>query len=740
MASRKAGANVAPPPAKRTKLNSSADQETDGDQDGPACQSCRKRKAKCSRQQPCLHCLHINADCVYDEKKSRPGMRAGAIESLTRRLETLEHMFVGQGILLKPLLDRALKDAETEPVDVPVAEQLENLKDGFLRLAEARSGEIAPAPDQNLDFPSFQRVAPYDVTTSRSDSRALPPQLLNRVIDWYFDHIHPWIPILHVSIFRAQLRDPTKAHQYKIVLDAIVSACLRFQLGALETAAEKEIALNCRHAVILGSMEKFSVESLQALVIVAFDIIGSGRGPSAWSVVGSMTRTVEQLRLSVEEDDDPSGEGFLIRRMTFLRKPESWAETEERRRVFWNVFLMDRFCSIATGWNNSLTSADVRRRLPCEGALWQAGNPVRTPLFGIAGRSSNSQQALTPSSEQHSVDDEELKSIGGFAFCIEATENLNLVTSFFLQHPVAFHDAQEMQLWLMRFKELDLRLVKWRLFLPPRWRNASVLNPDGIMDPNLTLAHMTHNTAIIQLHQSIAYPAPQLRACPVALPSIASAETCVAAASEISTIADQFLQQSTGITNPQFSFCLFIAGRVLLAHATYYSEPLDSTSEIISSSLVEVGRRWAGRNASSATDSLDNLASRFSRRLERAKQTMHGTDTPSDPILDIRQPVYSGQTIRSRATSVTPIPPLEPGISSALIGIPEHQSPDSISLAFPPLPFSFENVNEVGDTSFPERFSAEFGDQGLDLIFDDEYQQMLRVSTFAEANGIARNT
>lgn len=64
-----------------------------------------------------------------------------------------------------------------------------------------------------------------------------------------------------------------------------------------------------------------------------------------------MTRTVEQLRLSVEEEEGRALEGeYLIRRMSFLRQAESWPEVEERRRVFWNVFLMDRFCSIATGY------------------------------------------------------------------------------------------------------------------------------------------------------------------------------------------------------------------------------------------------------------------------------------------------------------------------------------------------------------------------------------------------------
>lgn len=80
------------------------------------------------------------------------------------------------------------------------------------------------------------------------------------------------------------------------------------------------------------------------------------------------------------------------------------------------------------------------------------------------------------------------------------------------------------------------------------------------MDPNLTLAHMTHNTAVIQLHQAVAYPEPRY----IQMASQQSAEMCLSAAREITTIAQQFLAQSTALTNPQFSFCLFIAGRVLL--------------------------------------------------------------------------------------------------------------------------------------------------------------------------------
>ena len=191
--------------------------------------------------------------------------------------------------------------------------------------------------------------------------------------------------------------------------------------------------------------------------------IGRGRGPSSWSIIGNMVGTVEQLQLNVEEDElygsSNAGE-TLIRRMLFLTPSKSWSEAEERRRVFWTVFLMDRFCSVSTGWKMSLTGADIKRRLPCEGAIWGQEQEVRTPYFGI----SDSKGPLSSSSglfeRQGSSRSEDQDSIGGLAYNIEATESLALVTNFFLHHAFVVNDTEKAQLWLMKFKELDLRLIQ----------------------------------------------------------------------------------------------------------------------------------------------------------------------------------------------------------------------------------------------------------------------------------------
>jgi hypothetical protein len=105
---------------------------------------------------------------------------------------------------------------------------------------------------------------------------------------------------------------------------------------------------------------------------------------------------------------------------------------------------------------------------------------VSTPFFGIwtkstakIGQSIANVPALyePSSSNKHSPgrggsggagggDQPDTSSLGAFAYCIEATENLSQVTSFFLQQTIDFGDTEEVKNWLTRFKELDLRLVQ----------------------------------------------------------------------------------------------------------------------------------------------------------------------------------------------------------------------------------------------------------------------------------------
>ncbi|KAL1642579.1 hypothetical protein SLS58_005348 [Diplodia intermedia] len=248
------------------------------------------------------------------------------------------------------------------------------------------------------------------------------------------------------------------------------------------------------------------------------------------------------------------------------------------------------------------------------------------------------------------------------------------------------------------------------------------------MDPNLTLAHITHNAAVIQLHQAIAYPVKQWHHYSATLPSSTSAGTCLTAAKEIIMIAKEFLRASDGITNPQFSFCLFIAGRVLLD------------------------------------------------RLEKAHASLRaGSHDVSNPVLDIREPAYSEQAEaqqeddypkESASRSAVPSSGEIPQNAAAgkrpqtqnngdLLGVPPQpidndQSPDSISLAFPPLPLSFQQggfnagqLDPLNAMDNPHTFASPTAQssyaafEDFRTIFDDSFQQELRVSTYSNLQDLS---
>ncbi|KAI1652460.1 fungal-specific transcription factor domain-containing protein [Daldinia decipiens] len=686
----------------------------DDDVEGPAPAGKRKQNAPDNNR-----VLFVSNICVYDDTRSKPGMRTGAIENLSQRVASLEQMFLGQSMLWQQLWS-GLENKASGHIDSPsnslrdpassLKDHIAQVKSNLTHIASTDSLQhkpISKASNQWGNRLTRRSIAGHDrAKPTEYDEIDLPPKdLVDALVEIYFAKIHPWIPMLHVRLFRQRMAEDQKRSCLTTIFHAIVSLCSRFSDDARLGNVEEKLrnAKRSRQTVLLRSMESFSVENLQALIICAFDTLGSGRGPSAWSIVGSMTRTVEQLQLSVEEDDQPiaTSAKAMIKRMAFLPPARNWSEREERRRVFWNIFQLDRFCSIATGWNLSLTSADVKMRLPCEGALWEAGEPLETPTpyFGVADQA-GSVNGMLPSAR---VDEESQESLGGFAYCIEATESLNLVTSFFLQQVIDISMMHEVQVWLMKFKQLDLRLIQWKLYLPEQWREACVLNQDGIMDPNLTLAHVTHNTAVVLLHQSIAYPLPDWQNSRIRLPSASSSETCLAAATEVAIITEKFLQGSTSPTNPQFAFCLFICGRMLLAHASYYQVPLLKEFESLVESLLKMSNRWNPWRPQEGPRFVENLASKFAMRLRHAQRQGPGA-------IDIRQPAYS-EDVSLQQEQDAPVPvsihtdqllnyhadlhnihsPMAIRNTQAnTVGSNNDASPDSITLAFPPLPLAFQ--------------------------------------------------
>lgn len=116
------------------------------------------------------------------------------------------------------------------------------------------------------------------IQDKRDQENDLPPDdLIDALVEIYFSNIHPWIPILHAKQFRERMSIPVQRHKLRTIFHAIVSLCVRFSKDERLDDAEvrAQYSKRSRDIVILQSMESFSVENLQALIICAFDTVSS---------------------------------------------------------------------------------------------------------------------------------------------------------------------------------------------------------------------------------------------------------------------------------------------------------------------------------------------------------------------------------------------------------------------------------------------------------------------------------
>lgn len=552
----------------------------------PACIPCRNKKQKCSRGEPCRSCLSNGTLCFYVERKPR-GAKPGHYENIIKRLDHLEAIVIGQSMMFSDRLPELRSGGHLE-----MSQITQNVTKELLEVNCQKSGGCNKRSQEAIEKNDDYRISKIPKLSSEYDiDDFLPPDsLLQEVCTHYFREIHPWIPILHEKTFRPTILSPDRVI---IILQAITAVSIKFTNVSLNL--QDMYYHRCRRAVVLASMDRFSLETLQANVIIAYDTIGSGKGPRSWSIISSATRIVEQLGLAEEEED--MDENKLLNRIGLLEPSKSFSEKESRRRLFWNIFQMDRFCSVVTGWNTSLTSTNVRRLLPVEGYYFRESIPKRTRYFNIS---------------DHEVDStDENDALGGYAYCIEAVECLSRVASFLLKEKVLFTNDNDVKIWFNRFQSLDSMLVRWKMFLPAKWQHASTIQLDGTMDENLVLAHVTHNTSVILLHHNIAYPPPELT---INLPSLSSAQTCIAAATEISIIMSKFLENHPSEVSLQISFLLFIAARTFLTDSLRNNTSLSPNFDNILSVLKEMSRRWCSNSSRT-----ENLAMNFALRLEIAR-------------------------------------------------------------------------------------------------------------------------
>lgn len=355
-------------------------------------------------------------------------------------------------------------------------------------LVDAYATTDPPLESPSLNIPGSS-ISVSSMTTQDGD---LPPyDLLYALVDLFFKHINTWCPILHRrttldALFGSNALDEAD----RILLHAIVATTLRFSTDARLNASSRErFYSKSKQKVLLYGLDNSSVKSLQALVILALDLVGSSNGPPGWNLLALITRSVVQLGLAVETTSmsvSPLYPSIYTLRAMVLPESKDFIEDESRRRLFWMIYLLDRYATIATAFEFALDDKEIDRKLPCRDDLYARNQPVETKWFP------------TPERPDHEMNKTE--NLGSFSYYIEILGIMSRVHRF-LKKPVDIGALSDVEHWQREYRELDGLLNSWKFNLPSEFGNMSRLfnansSNNKVVNCAWVMLHITYHTSV----------------------------------------------------------------------------------------------------------------------------------------------------------------------------------------------------------------------------------------------------
>lgn len=423
---------------------------------------------------------------------------------------------------------------------------------------------------------------------SAPDQEDLPPyKLLYALVDLFFKHVNTWCPILHRKATLDSLFGVSNLQESdRILLHAIVATTMRYSTDPKLTEERRQHYHRVsKQKVLLYGMENSSVQSLVALVILALDLCGSSNGPPGWNIMALITRSVVQLGLAVEPTSfsvAPHFTSIYTLRAMILPEPTDFIEEESRRRLFWMVYLLDRYATISTAFEFALDDKEIDRMLPCRDDLWMENQRVETRWF-VAVDSSHEDL------RRHHGDRPE--NMGAFAYYIEILGALSKIHKF-LKQPIDIGAVRDVERWQFRYRELDQSLTTWKFSLPGEFGNMAKLFQTNSRNFNcsLVMLHSAYHTAIIRLHSSAAYPT--IRS-PIFTPSFSAAQKCLSAVENIVTLGEFVVNNGLlSKLGPPFAFTIWVAARLLLVHGSTVDNKLSPQISFLVETLRGLGRYW----------------------------------------------------------------------------------------------------------------------------------------------------
>lgn len=350
---------------------------------------CQHRKIKCDRNFPCANCVKANVTCTPStpapaRKRRRPN------QDLQERLARCEELLKEYASAKPPSpspanspspkrakLDRPPKftdpAAKWKPAG-PAGQLVE--EDGGLRFMESRvlgtvydelrsmrklvddemqCDDSTPAPlDDYSNSPDDNSELIFGAETPSNNSEDLTPTPGQIVRLWqiYLDRCNPLTKIIHIPTVQPYVLDATsttpnlpksvEALLFAIYTLAVVSMTKKETeevLGVTKDKALARFSTGLRSCMIrLGFLKTHDLTTLQALVIYLISLQGRYNRHASWILNGVVIRIAQKMGLHRD--------GEMLGLKPF--------ETEMRRRLWWQIIMLDSKYAILSGLSHTL--------------------------------------------------------------------------------------------------------------------------------------------------------------------------------------------------------------------------------------------------------------------------------------------------------------------------------------------------------------------------------------------------
>ena len=221
-----------------------------------------------------------------------------------------------------------------------------------------------------FEYERFQIQAPHVKVPPGALTALGNSAELREMIEYYFSTVHSYFPIISKIRLYQHLSNPLHEPGADIALLflAMKLACSEIPEGSPpQTQIYQDVKSFYNY---VEAQNGFSIQMIQALLLIALYEMGNCIYPAAYLSVGNSARLGQAMGLHDRKVPQ------------MLPRCNTWTEQEERRRVWWGVVIMDRFINIGHR-GKPFASVDpvLDAHLPTDDASWDRGQMlVAAPL------------------------------------------------------------------------------------------------------------------------------------------------------------------------------------------------------------------------------------------------------------------------------------------------------------------------------------------------------------------------